>query len=179
MRIILMGVIVLCGVRFGLAQNETKTTTSFTISGEIKNPVTVQIADLGKWTSQNIGDIVITNHLGEKKSKANALKGVLLKDVLGTVEINAESPKVLSEYYFVCRAYDGYTVVYSWNELFNTATGNAAFIVTGKDGMSVAQMPDAILMISSADFKTGRRYIKGLAAIDVKRADIQQKGSRQ
>jgi hypothetical protein len=43
------------------------------------------------------------------------VKGVLLKDILIKVEIDAETPKVLSEYYFVCIASDNYKVVFSWN----------------------------------------------------------------
>ena len=89
---------------------------------------------------------------------------------MGSVEINAESPKVLSEYYFVCKANDGYTVVYSWNELFNTAVGDAAYIVTEKDGRPASSMDDTVLMISPKDFKTGRRHVKSLTTIDVKRA---------
>ena len=145
-------------------------TASFTISGDVKSPVTIQIGDLKKWAVVNIGDVTITNHLGEKKSEAKGLKGVLLKDVLGSVEINAESPKVLSEYYFVCKANDGYTVVYSWNELFNTGVGDAAYIVTEKDGKSASSMDDAVLMISPKDFKTGRRHVKSLTTIEVRRA---------
>jgi hypothetical protein len=144
-------------------------TTSFVISGEVKAPVTVQVSDLAKWKTHDIGDVTITNHVGEKKNDARALKGVLLTDVLGSVEFNNENPKVLSEYYFVCRANDGYKVVYSWNELYNTATGNSAFLVTEKDGVAASGMKDAILMISSADFKTGRRNLKALTNIDVMR----------
>lgn len=145
-------------------------TSSFVISGEIKSPVTIQIADLKKWKEVAIGDVTITNHMGEKKSEGKGLKGVLLKDVLGAVEINSESPKGLSEYYFVCKANDGYTVVYSWNEIFNSATGDSAFIVTEKDGKPAASMEDAILMISPKDFKTGRRHVKSLMSIEVRRA---------
>lgn len=152
------------------AQKELKPTSSFTISGEVKAPVTVQISDLIKWKAFDIGDVMITNHLGEKKSEAKGLKGVLLKEVLSAVEITSESPRVLSEYYFVCKANDGYTVVYSWNELFNTATGDSAYLVTEKEGKSASAMDDSILMISPKDFKTGRRQVKSLFTIEVKRA---------
>jgi hypothetical protein len=154
-----------------LAQKETvKPTSSFTIFGEVKSAVTVTVADLKKWPTVNIGDVPITNHLGEKKSEAKGLKGVLLKDVLGSIEINAESPKVLSEYYFICKANDNYTVVYSWNELFNTATGDTAYIVTEKNGKDAMSMDDSILMISPKDRMTGRRHVKALSTIEVKRA---------
>lgn len=163
----LVGLLIV-GPIFG--QMETKTTQSFTVSGEVKSVATIQASDLTKFMLHEIGDVVITNHLGEKKSEAKGLKGVLLKDVLSSVELNAENPKVLSEYYFVCRASDGYTIVYSWNELFNSATGNTAFIVTEKEGKSLAQMKDAILVITPSDSKTGRRHLKGLASIEIKRA---------
>jgi hypothetical protein len=154
-----------------IAQTEKTTPTrSFTISGEVKAPVTIQVSDLSKWTAATIGDVTISNHLGEPKGQSKGMKGVLLKDVLGSVEINAESPKALSEYYFVCKANDNYTVVYSWNELFNTATGDSAYIVTEKEGKPASAMDDSILMLSSKDFKTGRRQLKSLSVIEVKRA---------
>ena len=151
-------------------QKDLKPTASFSISGAVKTPVTIHLADLEKWTSVDIGDVVITNHLGEKKSEAKGLRGVLLKEILSAAEINSESPKVLSEYYFVCKANDGYAVVFSWNELFNTAVGDAVYIVTEKNGKPAASMGDAILMISPKDFKTGRRHVKSLTSIDVRRA---------
>jgi hypothetical protein len=152
------------------AQKELKPTQSFVISGEVKAPVTVMLADLKKYKEVVIGDIVITNHLGEKKNDAKGMKGVLLKDVLQSAEINAENPKVLSEFYFLCKATDGYMVVYSWNELFNTATGDTSYIVTEKDGKPASELKDAVQMYSSKDFKTGRRSVYALTSIEVKRA---------
>ena len=84
-----------------LGQKTNGPTASFTIFGEVKSPVTIQISDLKKWPEVNIGDVVITNHLGEKKSEAKGLKGILLKDALTSVEIITESPKILSQYYFI------------------------------------------------------------------------------
>ncbi len=168
-RLIFFGTFLISGLMVS-GQKMTNPTTSFAISGEVKSPVTIQIGDLKRWPAVNIGDVTITNHLGEKKSEAKSLKGVLLKDVLTSVEISAESAKVLSEYYFICKANDGYTVVYSWNEIFNTAVGDSAYIVTEKDGKAASSMDDAILMISPKDFKTGRRHIKSLTTIEVRRA---------
>ncbi|NOT74057.1 MAG: molybdopterin-binding protein [Cyclobacteriaceae bacterium] len=170
MRSIIFCVCVLVLSINALAQKQDVPSASFTISGAVKSPVTIQITDLTKWKSIPIGDVVITNHLGEKKSEVKGLKGILLKDVLGSVEITSDSPKLLSEYYFICKANDGYTVVYSWNEIFNTVVGDSVYIVTEKDGKSVKDMDGAILMISPKDFKTGRRHVKALISIEVKRA---------
>lgn len=153
-----------------LAQKETPQTLSFLVSGEGVSPVTITQNDLLKLKEIQIGDVVITNHLGEKKSEQKELKGVLLKDVLQAIEIKSESPKVLSEYYFVCKATDNYTVVYSWNEIFNSPTGDSAYLVTSKGGKGLKEMEESILMISPKDFKTGRRFVKSLTSIEVKRA---------
>ncbi len=153
------------------AQKEIKPTSQFIISGEVKAAVTVTIDDLKKCKSQLVADVIITNHLGEKKSEAKGLKGVLLKTVLEKAEINAENPKVLSEYYFVCKANDGYKVVFSWNELFNTTVGDATYVITEKEGKGLDKMNDSILLLSPNDFKTGRRHLKALATIEVKRAN--------
>src|SRR5258706_14554340 len=69
---------------------QIKVTLSFTISGEVFTPMTVSVMDFKKW-KEVAGDMVITNHLGEKKSEAKGLKGILLKEILQTVEIKSES----------------------------------------------------------------------------------------
>ena len=158
------------GLIVGIANaQQIKVTSSFTISGEVFTPLTVSVMDFKKWKEVAIGDMVITNHLGEKKSEAKGLKGILLKEILQTVEIKSESPKVLSEYYFVFTASDGYKVVYSWNELFNTTVGESVYLITEKNGKSITEMDDSILVVSTKDFKTGRRNMKGLSSIEVMR----------
>jgi hypothetical protein len=152
-----------------LPAQQITSTQSFLITGRVKTPVKVTGSDLIAAHIVTIGDVVITNHIGDARGTAKSLKGALLKDVLQKVEIDAESPKVLSEYYFVCKASDGYTVVFSWNEIFNTSTGDNVFIITEKEGKPWNDLPESVLMISTKDFKTGRRHVKSLAAVEVLR----------
>ena len=160
--------LVICFSGFG--QKELETTGSFSISGEVNAPVIIALSEFSKFNEVVIGDITITNHLGERKSEQKALKGILLKDILKTVEINNENPRVLSEYYVVCKSLDGYKVVYSWNELFNSPAGESVYLVTSKNGQVAREMKESILMIAPKDYKTGRRYLKSLSSIEVKRA---------
>lgn len=150
---------------------DSRPTSLFRITGEVKVARQVAITDLIGFKEHDIGSVTITNHLGEKKSEAKGLKGILLKDVLAGVELNAELPKELSEFYFICRANDGYTVVFSWNELFNNSVGDAVYIITEKNGIRADKMNDSILLLSPGDFKTGRRHIKALDEIQVRRAE--------
>lgn len=154
-----------------LPAQQITSTQSLSITGRVKAPIKISGNDLLSYTMVSIGDIAITNHMGEARGIAKSLKGVLLKDILAKIEIDAERPKVLSEYYFVCRASDGYTVVFSWNEIFNTATGDNVYIITEKEGKPWNDLPESLLMISTKDFKTGRRHVKALAEIEVSRVN--------
>ena len=152
-------------------QLKVNPTEAFTVIGKVKKEVTFTISDLQNYESKKISDVVISNHLGEVKGTSKYLKGILLKDILSRIEFDAESPKVLSEFYLTCIANDGYKVVFSWNEIFNTSTGDNLYLITSKDGKELKDMDDRILIISTTDFKTGRRNVKGLAKIIVDRVD--------
>lgn len=153
------------------AQESAKTTTSFQIAGKVQSTLTVQFTDLQQYPIQKIGNVKITSHTGEPRGEFKKLKGVLLKTVLEKANIQSENPKVLSEYYIICEAADGYKNVYSWNELFNSEVGNQVFIVTEADGKSFATSDKSIMLIAPQDFRTGRRNLKGLSKIEIKRIE--------
>jgi hypothetical protein len=169
MRIVLVGLILIAGSAF--CQKKNDPTKSFLITGEVQSEKKITIEELANFRESSLGDVTITNHLGEVKSQQKKLKGILLRDVLEKVEIKSESPKVLSEYYIVCKATDGYTIVYSWNEVFNNPAGESIYLVTSKDGVPATELEESILIISPRDYKTGRRYLKGLTKIEIKRAN--------
>lgn len=95
------------------------------------------------------------------------LKNLYLRKVLSDVKFAVDSPKQLSEFYLTLIASDGYKVVYSWNEIFNSATREQTFFVTEKEGKELKEQPERILMVTKLDEKTGRRYVKGLEQIIV------------
>ncbi|MEX8547102.1 MAG: hypothetical protein V5804_05815 [Mucilaginibacter sp.] len=152
-------------------QEVLKPTQSFSISGKVKKEAVMTMDSLNKIPLKEIGNIKVTNHLGEFKHQDEHLKGVLLKDVLRNTTFDVSSPKLMSQLYFVCSGADGYKVVYSWNELYNTPVGDQVFILMEKNGIKAAQMPENIQMASMLDFKTGRRYLHNLSKIEVKQAD--------
>ncbi|SFB68785.1 hypothetical protein SAMN04487891_101408 [Flagellimonas taeanensis] len=127
------------------------------------------MTDIEKHPSKPIGDVVITNHMGEPRGTAKQLKGILVKELLDDMELQEESPKRFSEFYLTFVAIDNYKVVYSWNEIFNSPTGDQLFVITSRDGKDIKDMPESILILTPTDFKTGRRHINGLSKILVER----------
>lgn len=151
------------------AQSSVNPSENIKVTGEVEKEKTITIDELLSKPSAEIGDLTITNHTGEKRHTAQAMKGVPLKEVLSDVVFKTESPKYLSEFYFTLVATDGYKVVYSWNEIYNSPTGDNVYIITEKEGKSIKEMSDGILSVCASDFKTGRRHVKALNQIIVAR----------
>lgn len=154
-----------------LSQVSPDTTHTITISGEIQREIRVSTAELKTYPLVELGDVTITSHLGVVKKTMKGVKGVRAKDVLATLELRADSPKVWSEFYFVFTATDGYHVVFSWNELFNNPAGESVFFILERDGQPIDALDDSIALLATTDVQTGRRYVKGLKTIAVRRAD--------
>lgn len=153
------------------AQRTITPSESLKIEGKITAEKTFSIAELDAFPKVAIKDQMLYNQKGDEKSAVRNMKGVLLKTVLADIKFDYEKPKELNEFYFVFVATDGYKVVFSWNEIYNTEMGNSFYIVTEMEGKNIKEMDQKILFIASADIKPGRRYIKALEKIQVKRLE--------
>ncbi len=153
------------------AQEQIQLTDQLTITGEVKQELVYTLADIDTFATRKLQNLPITSHNGELRGTMKRLRGIPVKELLKPVEFTAESPKVLSEFYFTFVAADGYKVVYSWNELFNAATGEQVYILTEKDGKGLRDMEERIAAVCLTDVRTGRRYVKGLERIVVGRVE--------
>jgi hypothetical protein len=159
-----------CGVVASAQEKAAyKPTHQFTISGDVKKESVITMDSLNSYSLKAIGDIKVTDHVGNFKHGDENLKGVLLKDILNHSQLNA-TPHLYSQFYFVCTGSDGYKVVYSWNELFNTEIGDRVYIVLEKNGKKIGDLPESLQMVSMLDQKTGRRYLHNLDKIVVEQA---------
>ena len=148
-----------------------KNPDSFRILGKIKNEESFSSSELDTFPKTKLNDQIFYNQKGEIKDTLKNMKGVSLKSILASIEFIYEKPKDLNEFYFIFIGSDGYKVVFSWNEIFNTETGNHFFIVTERDGKKLLEMEQRIMFISTGDLKAGRRTIKGLDRIEVRQVD--------
>ncbi len=155
---------------FGLTV-KAQESKQFVVEGKVKQQMTVNLNMLKDYKSVSIDSMTIYNHLMVRKSVLKNVKGVLLKDLLAKVEIDAPSPTVLSEYYLVCTASDNYKVVLSWNEVFNSKTMNNFLILTSFEANPAKAEKGNIAMIAPGDEASGRRFVKGLSKITIFRVN--------
>jgi hypothetical protein len=154
-----------------LAQRTISPTDSLVVTGEIINASTFSLAALDTFSKTQIKDQIIYNQKGEIKDTVTGLSGIPVKNLLASIHYKYDKTKELNEFYFLFIASDGYKVVFSWNEIYNTDVGNHSFIVTEMEGKKNKDLDQRILFISTADLNTGRRYIKGLKKIEVRRVE--------
>jgi len=151
------------------SQEKVMPTSQFSVEGKVKNPLLFGFKDASGYAMVSVDSLVVYNHLHERKRVVNKIKGILLRDILNKAVIDQSSPKLLSEYYIVCSASDGYKVIFSWNEIFNTAIGEHVLIATEADGLKGESMADKMLLLSAMDNNTGRRFVKGLNKVVIER----------
>lgn len=143
----------------------------FTVEGELKKTMTVNLSSLAGFPSVKVDSITIYNHLMQRKSSIKNITAVPLKELLSGLEITSDSPKSLSEYYLVCTATDGYKVVLSWNEVFNSSSDNNILVLKSFDTEPQKAEKGNIALLVPADKATGRRFVKGLHKISILRVN--------
>lgn len=146
-------------------------TISVKVEGRIKNPKVFSFAELKKMPMVHIDSLQLYNHMMVPRSMVRNIKGVLLKDLLKDIEFDAASPKDLSEYYITCVAADNYKAVFSWNEIFNSPTGDKVMVAIEHNGASAAVDKEGLLLVTPTDRATGRRHVKELNRIIIQRVN--------
>jgi hypothetical protein len=140
------------------------------VTGKVKKERSFTLADIRSLQIQELGNLN-TSCSPRRKEESKNVKVVLLRSLLDSVRFDAELPRMLNQYYFKFVATDGYTLVYSFNEIYNTETGNHLFVVVEKDGKSIEEIENRILILTTSDLKPGARNMKHLEKIVVCQAE--------
>lgn len=144
-------------------------TTRFTIEGAVENRLDLGIEDLSWFPPQQIGELPLVCQTGANLGKLEQLKGVLLRDILEKAVIKAPEHNDVKKMVVVASASDGYKVVFSWTELFNSPLGDGVIVFFEKDGQPLADDEGRIALISGKDIRTGPRHVKWLQSIEVRK----------
>lgn len=118
-------VLLLISSHLATAQSNIRTTDSIVVAGAVRRPVVITTDRLAAMQSVAIPDLQLISHSGAMRNKLTRLQGIPLVQLLADVAIDMPNPKLLSEYFVVLIATDGYKVVFSWNELFNNPLGQS------------------------------------------------------
>ena len=146
-------------------------TNEFRVFGLVKKERIYTEKDLLQMKQESIGTVYIKNHKGDIVINAKNMKGVLLKTILDSTVILSTNYKNYNQFFIILTAVDGNKNSYSWNELYNTEIGNHVYLITEKNGKSLNQIPEKLLVLSANDINGGGRYLKNLSTIEIKAVD--------
>ncbi|MBC7857634.1 MAG: molybdopterin-dependent oxidoreductase [Burkholderiaceae bacterium] len=162
----------LCGpsAAAGKAANPAQyVTESMTVSGAVEHALTLRVADLRQFPPQQLGEVPLVCQTGAKVGQLENFKGVLLRDILEKAVVVSHDHNDVKKMLIIATASDGYKVVFSWSEIFNSPVGDGVLVFFEKDGQPLADDEGRIAMVSSKDLRTGPRHVKWLQGIEVRK----------
>ncbi len=137
------------------------------VSGRVTKPLVLGIEELRDMDTEEIADLMIICGDGDPKGNIRNCKGVLLENVIRMADVIKEEENDTKKMFIVVSAHDGYKVVFSWQEIFNTVIGGGVMILLERDGKPLDGEHGQLELISAEDYFTGARYVKGLKNIEV------------
>jgi DMSO/TMAO reductase YedYZ molybdopterin-dependent catalytic subunit len=152
-----------------LAADATYVTTSISVDGEVEHPLTLSVDDLRAFPPQQIAQVQLQGHSGADAGTLRNLRGVRLGDILDKAVIHAPARNDVKKLVVIAGASDGYKVVFSWSEIFNSPLGEGVVVYFEQNGAPLADDEGRIAMVSSKDIRTGPRHVKWLQSIEVRK----------
>lgn len=144
-------------------------TTRITVQGAVEHPLSLSVADLKQFPQQRVASMPLVCQTGANMGTLENFKGVSLRDILDRAAIRAPEHNDVKKMVVIATASDGYKVVFSWSELFNSPIGDGVIVFFEKDGQPLADDEGRIAMVSGKDTRTGPRHVKWLQSIEVRK----------
>ena len=139
------------------------------VSGLVNKPVTLSLSDMAAMSDTSFATIKIVTHAGQPKQTYQQAKCVSLKKLIATNLKSDVQQKAKNALYFVCRAADGFTLVFSNNEVLHSP--NHFFIVVGYDGQPLGSMPERLELLDINPDFTATSRLSGLKQIEIRTAN--------
>ncbi len=144
-------------------------TTNITVTGAVEHRLNLSVDELKKFPPQQVGEVPLICQSGANVGKLENFKGVRLRDILEKAAIKAPRHNDVKKMAIIASASDGYKVVFSWSEVFNSPIGDGVMVFFEKDGLPLADDEGRIAMVSAKDIRTGPRHVKWLQGIEVRK----------
>ena len=141
---------------------------NLTVRGAVEHPLTLSVDDLRAFPAQQLAEVALIRQNGADAGKLQNLKGVRLADLINKAVLVVHDHNDIKKMIVVATATDGYRVVFSWSEIFNSPAGDGMIVYFEKDGKPLADDEGHIAMVSVKDTKTGPRHVKWLQTLEVR-----------
>ncbi len=137
------------------------------VTGRVGNPLMLSMAEIRDMEAEEFQDLFIVCGTGEPRDNIQRCRGVLIEKIIQKADVLKAEHNDSKKMIIIATADDGYKVVFSWQEIFNTATGGGVAVLTERDGRPLDETRDRIDLVSAQDYYAGSRYVRDLRHIEV------------
>ena len=141
------------------------------VTGCVDRRHSFDLCALMRLPTQLTGPLDIVCLSGRKVRGASDYKGVRLTALLDVARLRLPQARDFTRAFVLAQGADGYTVVFSWHELYNTPVGVGALVVYERDGRPLADDEGGIGLISTCDLRVALRQVRALTRLSVHLAD--------
>ncbi|MBN4667094.1 molybdopterin-dependent oxidoreductase [Pandoraea nosoerga] len=141
------------------------------VSGCVKRRHSFDLCALMRLPTQLTGPLEVVCLSGRKVRGAGDYKGVRLTALLDLAQWRLPQARDFTRAYVLAHGADGYAVMFSWHELYNTPVGVGALVVYERDGQPLGDEEGGIGLISTCDLRVALRQVRALERLTVHLAD--------
>lgn len=138
------------------------------IAGHVKQPQVLDVDALAVLPQAELAGVPMRCSPEREKGTPSGYGGVPLRTLLEHAGIDTDEHHSRNRSWIAAGASDGYAVVFSWHELFNSPIGDGVLVVLRRDGVPLGD-DGRIGLISARDTFTCGRHVKWLNRIEVLR----------
>ena len=134
----------------------------FRISGRVRETCRFHLSQLLAMETVEFNDLLMACGSGEPKGRINSCRGILLTDIINMAGVITSDHNDTKKMYVVASSDDGYTKLFSWQEVVIATVGEGVIVLLEKDGQRVYEDFGRVDLFSTGDFLSGARYVKRL-----------------
>jgi DMSO/TMAO reductase YedYZ molybdopterin-dependent catalytic subunit len=139
------------------------------VTGQVRRPLSLSLDDLRQFESHVAEPFDLRCFTsGRFIRSVGCYRGARLTDLIMTAGLLNASPGDFKRSVIIAGAHDGYAVVFSWHELFNTPLGGNVLIAYECDGQGLSADEGAPILFSGSDLQSAPRHVKRLSRITVR-----------
>lgn len=139
------------------------------VTGAVEHNLVLRVDDLKNFPTKEGGRTTLTCQSGRAVGELDKFTGVLLRDILSKAVVVAPAHNDVKKMVIIATASDGYKVVFSWSEIFNSPVGDGVIVFYENQGKPLGDDVGKIALVSTKDLKTGPRRVKWLQEIEVRK----------
>ncbi|EON12659.1 molybdopterin-dependent oxidoreductase [Pandoraea sp. SD6-2] len=141
------------------------------VSGCVSRHHSFDLCSLMRLPTQLTGPLDVVCLSGRKVRSASDYKGVRLTALLDVARLHLPQARDFTRAFVLAQGADGYTVLFSWHELYNTPVGIGTLVVYERDGLPLGDDEGGIGLISTCDLRVALRQVRALKRLFVHLAD--------